>query len=139
VKNAVFFAILCGSLEIVPFVGNLAGSLITIVMSLAQGAGMEMVIGIVITYSIVQFVQSYILEPLIVGRVVNLHPMFTIIGIVAGEFIWGIAGMVLAIPLLGITKIVCDQIEPLQPYGFLLGDERKSSRTVIDKVKQWVK
>jgi predicted PurR-regulated permease PerM len=139
VKNAVFFAILCGSLEIVPFVGNLAGNLITIVMSLAQGAGMEMVIGIVITYSIVQFVQSYILEPLIVGRVVNLHPMFTIIGIVAGEFIWGIAGMVLAIPLLGITKIVCDQIEPLQPYGFLLGDERKSSRTVIDKVKQWVK
>ena len=139
VKNAVFFAILCGLLEIVPFVGNLAGNLITIVMSLAQGAGMEMVIGIVITYSIVQFVQSYILEPLIVGRVVNLHPMFTIIGIVAGEFIWGIAGMVLAIPLLGIAKIVCDQIEPLQPYGFLLGDERKSSRTVIDKVKQWVK
>lgn len=139
VKNAIFFAILCGLLEIVPFVGNLAGNIITISASLAQGGGVNMVIGILVTYGLVQFIQSYILEPLVVGRVVNLHPMFTIIGIVAGEFIWGIPGMILAIPLLGITKIICDHVEPLKPFGFLLGDERKSRKRTFGKLKHWVK
>lgn len=126
VKNAFFFAILCGLLEIVPFVGNLAGTAITIVMSVAQGGDMNMVIGILTTYAVVQFIQSYILEPLVVGAEVSINPLFTIIAIVAGELVWGVPGMILAIPLLGILKIVCDHVEPLKPYGFLLGAEKKS-------------
>jgi predicted PurR-regulated permease PerM len=46
---------------------------------------------------------------------------------VAGETLWGIAGMVLAIPLMGIFKIVCDHVEPLKPYGYLIGQEKKES------------
>jgi predicted PurR-regulated permease PerM len=137
VKNFVFFAILCGLLEIVPFVGNLIGNILTVVVSLAQGGDMNMVIGILVTYGLVQFIQSYILEPLVVGSEVSIHPVFTIIGIVAGEFIWGIAGMILAIPILGITKIVCDHVEPLKPFGFLIGDEKKKNSSMIDKMKGW--
>jgi predicted PurR-regulated permease PerM len=68
VNNALFFAILCGLLEIVPFVGNLVGTSLTILMALAQGGGPGMILGIVITYGIVQFVQTYLLEPLVVGQ-----------------------------------------------------------------------
>jgi predicted PurR-regulated permease PerM len=125
VKNAVFFAILCGLLEIVPFVGNLTGNLVTVLMSVAQGGDMGMIIGIIVTYGIVQFLQTYLLEPLVVGAEVNIHPLFTILGIVLGELIWGIPGMILAIPLLGITKIICDNVEPLKPYGYLIGEEKK--------------
>lgn len=126
VKNAFFFAILCGLLEIVPFVGNLAGNAITIIMSVAQGGDMNMVIGILITYAVVQFIQSYILEPLVVGAEVSINPLFTIIAIVAGELIWGVPGMILAIPLLGILKIICDHVEGLKPYGYLMGTDKKS-------------
>jgi predicted PurR-regulated permease PerM len=139
VKNFFFFAILCGLLEIVPFVGNLIGNILTVVVSLAQGGDMNLVIGILVTYGLVQFIQSYILEPLVVGSEVSIHPVFTIIGIVAGEFIWGIAGMILAIPILGITKIVCDHVEPLKPFGFLIGEEKKKHSSMIDKVKGWFK
>jgi predicted PurR-regulated permease PerM len=125
VKNPFFFAILCGLLEIVPFIGNLTGTLITVLIALAQGQGANVVIGIVITYAIVQFLQTYILEPLVVGAEVNINPLFTIVGLVAGEMLWGIAGMVLAIPLLGIFKIVCDHVDALQPYGYLIGQDRK--------------
>jgi predicted PurR-regulated permease PerM len=125
VKNAFFYAILCGLLEIVPFVGNLAGNALTIIMSVAQGAGMNVVIGILITYAVVQFIQSYLLEPLVVGAEVSINPLFTIIAIVAGELIWGVPGMILAIPLLGVLKIVCDHVEPLKPYGYLLGTDKK--------------
>ena len=124
VKHAVFFAILCGVLEIVPFVGNLTGTALTIIMSLVQGGDANMVIGILITYAVVQFIQTYVLEPLVVGAEVNINPLFTIIGLVAGEAIWGIPGMILAIPLIGVTKIICDHIDMLKPYGYLLGQEK---------------
>jgi predicted PurR-regulated permease PerM len=137
VKNFFFFAVICGLLEIIPFVGNLAGNALTIIVALAQGGSMNVVIGILITYAVVQFIQSYILEPLVVGSEVNINPVFTIIGIIAGEFIWGIPGMILAVPILGITKIICDHIEPLKPYGFLIGEEKKSKSSMIDKVKGW--
>jgi predicted PurR-regulated permease PerM len=141
VKNAIFFAILCGLLEIVPFVGNLTGNALTILMAVTQGGGMNMVIGILITYALVQFFQSYILEPLVVGAEVNINPLFTIIIIVLGELVWGIAGMVLAIPLLGIVKIICDHIEPLKPYGFLIGEDKKKGKKggLVARVKGWFK
>ena len=125
VKNAIFFAILCGLLEIVPFVGNLFGTLLTVVVSFAQGGDTGLVLGILITYGVVQFVQTYLLEPLVVGAEVSINPIATIIGLVAGEQIWGIPGMILAIPIIGIMKIVFDHITPLKPYGFLLGEEKK--------------
>ena len=134
VKNPFFFAILCGLLEIVPFIGNLTGTLLTVLIALAQGQGANVVIGIVITYAVVQFLQTYILEPLVVGAEVNINPLFTIVGLVAGEMLWGIAGMVLAIPLLGIFKIVCDHVEALQPYGYLIGQDRKRGGTLGKKI-----
>lgn len=139
VKHFLIFAILCGLLEIVPFVGNLTGNLITILMVLAQGGGSSMVLGVVITYAIVQFLQTYLLEPLVVGAEVNINPLFTIMVIVVGELVWGIPGMVLAIPLLGIVKIICDNVEPLRPYGFLIGKEKKSGSGWIDKMKKAIK
>lgn len=140
VKHAVFFAVLCGLLEIVPFVGNLTGNVLTILMAVSQGGGSGMVIGIIVTYAIVQFLQTYILEPLVVGAEVNINPLFTVVVLVIGELVWGIAGMVMAIPLLGITKIICDHIEPLKPYGFLIGQERKGKRKgIIEKIRSYFK
>lgn len=135
VKFPVFFAILCGLLEIVPFVGNLTGNLLTILMVIIQGGGTGMIVGVLITYAIVQFLQTYILEPLVVGAEVNINPLFTIIILVAGELVWGIPGMVLAIPLLGIVKIICDHIEPLKPYGFLIGQQKKKKTGLLAKAK----
>jgi predicted PurR-regulated permease PerM len=147
VKNAVFFAIICGLLEIVPFVGNLTGTVLTLTMSLVQGGGMNLVIGILITYGLVQFIQTYLLEPLVVGAEVSINPLFTIIALVAGEILWGIPGMILAIPLMGIAKIICDHVGPLKPIGYLMGEDKKKEdkgfkkkmKDLAHKVKSWFK
>jgi predicted PurR-regulated permease PerM len=141
VENAIFFAILCGLLEIVPFIGNLTGTAVTIAMSVVQGGDMNMVIGILLVYGLVQFIQTYLLEPMIVGAEVSINPLFTIIGLVAGELIWGIPGMILAIPLLGITKIVFEHIEALKPFAYLIGsdDKKKDDRSWMQTVKSWFK
>ncbi|MCJ8208420.1 AI-2E family transporter [Mucilaginibacter sp. RS28] len=121
IKGAILFAILCGLLEIIPFIGNLTGTTITVLITLAQGGSTNMVLGVLATYAIVQFTQTYLLEPLVVGRQVNINPLFTILIIVVGEAIWDIAGMILAIPLLGMFKVVCDHVTPLNAYGYLIG------------------
>ena len=135
VKYAVLFAIICGLLEIIPFIGNLTGTLHAILMVVIQGGGTEMVLGVVVTYLIVQFLQTYLLEPLVVGAEVNINPLFTIIILVLGELVWGIPGMVLAIPLLAIVKIICDHIPSLKPYGYLMGSERKKKNTLLKRKK----
>ena len=122
VKNALFFAILCGLLEIVPFIGNLTGTSLTVLVSVVQGAGMPMVISIVATYLVVQFIQEWILSPIIVGTQVKINAFTTIIAMVLGELVWGVAGIFLAIPLIAMFKIICDHIESLKPYGFLIGE-----------------
>lgn len=140
VKSPIFFAILCGLLEIVPFVGNLTGNLITMLMVIAQGGNFSMILGILLTYGIIQFLQTYLLEPLVVGAEVNINPLITIIGLVLGEMVWGIPGMVLAIPVMGITKIVCDNVEALRPFGYLLGRERKRNKThLANRLRKWRK
>lgn len=139
VENALFFAVLCGLLEIVPFVGNLTGVGITLLMALAQGGETNLYVGILIVYAVVQFTQTYLLEPLIVGREISINPVFTIVGLIAGELLWGIPGMVLALPLLGIVKIVCDRIAPLRPLGFLIGEEKQKDPGAMGKLKRLFK
>ncbi len=135
VENAVFFAVLCGILEIVPFVGNITGTGVTILAVTSQGGDGKTVIGVIVVYMLIQFIQTYLLEPLVVGKQVNLNPLFTIMGLVLGELIWGIAGMVLVIPVLGILKIIFDHVPQLQPYGFLIGSKDERDTGCLEKMK----
>lgn len=139
VENALFFAVLCGLLEIIPFIGNITGTTITVIVAAVHGAGIPMLAGIVIVYGTVQLIQGWILEPLILGPQVKINPLFTIIALVIGELVWGIAGIFLAIPITAMFKIVCDNIESLKPYGFLIGETAtdKAEPGFVKKIKTW--
>jgi predicted PurR-regulated permease PerM len=130
VKNFLFFAILCGILEIVPFVGNITGTTLTFSVAALNGANPFVLIGIIITYSVVQFIQGWVLEPFILGAQVKINPLFTIIVLILGQLLWGIPGIVLAIPITAIFKIVCDHIEPLKPYSFLIGEIKNEPKNL---------
>lgn len=141
VENAIFFAILCGLLEIVPFVGNITGTILTVLIATVHGANASLVIGIIIVYGIVQLIQGWILEPLILGPQVKINSLFTIIALVLGELLWGIPGIILAIPLTAMLKIVCDHIDSLKPYGFLIGEieTTKNKKGFVEKLKKIIK
>lgn len=138
VKNALFFAILCGLLEIIPYVGNIIGTVLTLIVAALHGSDLSMLGGIVIVYGIIQMIQGWVLEPLILGPQVKINPLFTIFALVIGELLWGISGMILAIPMIAMFKIVCDHIEPLKPYGFLIGETETKRKELgfIKKIKR---
>lgn len=121
IENAIFFAILCGLLEIIPYIGNITGTVLTLLFAAINGAAPIMLAGIIISYAIIQIIQTWFFEPLIIGPQVKINPLFTIIALVLGELLWGIPGLILAIPLTALLKIVCDHITSLKPYAFLIG------------------
>ena len=125
IKGALFFALLCGTLEIIPFVGNLVGNAVVVIAVLVQGGDGMMILGVVGIYLLVQLTQTYVLEPIMVGHQVKINALFTILGLIVGELIWGIAGLALAIPALGIVKIVCDHVPRWKPLADLLDSERR--------------
>lgn len=137
VQNFIFFAVLCGFLEIIPFIGNITGTILTVLIAAINEAGVPLLVGIIVVYSIVQFVQSWLLEPLILGPQVKINPLFTIIALILGEIVWGIPGIILAIPITAMLKITCDHIESLKPFGFLIGEieSEKHEKSLISKVK----
>jgi predicted PurR-regulated permease PerM len=122
VHNFIFFAILCGILEIIPYIGNITGVTITLLISAMHGSSIPVLLGVAAVYGFVQFFQGWVLEPLILGPQVKINPLFTILSLVLGQILWGIAGIALAIPIAAMCKIMFMHIEQLKPYGFLLGE-----------------
>jgi predicted PurR-regulated permease PerM len=65
-----------------------------------------------------------------VASKVKINALFSIVVVLAGNALWGIPGMFLSIPLLAIIKLIFDNIEPLKPWGFLMGDTMPSLITI---------
>ncbi|MCF8304500.1 MAG: AI-2E family transporter [Bacteroidales bacterium] len=135
---AVFAAIIAALLSLIPFLGNIIGGLIAGILALVSGGGFADILGIIIVFSIAQFIENYILEPYIVGRQVDINPIVAIIAVVLGGIVWGIEGMVVAIPVTGIIKVIFDHISVMQPFGYLLGDDTiQEQGGIMPQVKHW--
>lgn len=123
VRNAILIAMIAATLSLIPYIGNVIGAILALAMAFLTGGGIPAIVGVLITFVIVQFVESYILEPFVVGHKVDLNPVVTIIVVVMGGAIWGLVGMLLSIPILGILKVIFDNVKTLKPLGYGL-DER---------------
>lgn len=139
-EYAIFISLLAAIFSLIPYIGNVLGFVLAILASFVSGGGTGQIIAIAVIFSVIQFIESYILEPYVVGSKVDLNPVAVIVGVVLGGIVWGITGMILAIPLLGIIKVVFDNIEPLKPLGYILDESDISSGNEwTTKVQNWVK
>jgi predicted PurR-regulated permease PerM len=67
-------------------------------------------------------VEAYFVTPMVLGRRLTLNPVVLFLGLTFWGWMWGIAGALLAVPIMVVFKIFCDHIEPLAPIGEFLGD-----------------
>jgi predicted PurR-regulated permease PerM len=122
-----FLAVLTALLNLVPYVGIATAMVISVLITMA-GGNTEQVLGVVAVLVIVHLIDSNLLMPKIVGSKVKLNPIISLLGVIVGETLWGIPGMFLAIPLIAMLKVLYDNIEPLNHWGILLGDEEKTAK-----------
>lgn len=126
VDNFILISILASTLSLIPYIGNIIGFGIAIIFGFLTSGETGVLVGILVTFSVAQFVESYILEPYIVGDRVDLHPFFVILAVVLGNSLWGMMGMILSIPILAIINVVLLDIPSLHPFGFLLSNKPPS-------------
>ena len=122
VKYNFMLAILTGILNILPYIGIFTALLIGALITFAT-AGISHVLFIVIAIVVIHAIDGNIIMPRVVGSKVKINSLIVIIGLVIGEMLWGIAGMLLTIPILAILKIIFDRVEGLQSWGFLMGED----------------
>lgn len=122
VKYNFMLAILTGILNILPYIGIFTALLIGALITFAT-SGVSHVLFIVIAIVVIHAIDGNIIMPRVVGSKVKINSLIVIIGLVIGEMLWGIAGMLLTIPVLAIMKIVFDRVEGLQSWGFLMGED----------------
>ena len=122
-KHAILFGVLASVLNIIPYIGVLIGSALPIMMAFLTKDSMSYALGVAGICFFVQFLDNNFITPYVVGSSVSINPLTAIIVLVASALIWGIPGMVLCMPLTGMAKVVCDNVESMKPYGYLLGEE----------------
>ena len=118
-ENALLISLIAAALSIIPVVGNFIGYCLALAVSLVTTGGMGAVIGITLTFAIAQIIDTYILQPIVLGPKLDVHPFFIILSVILGYEIWGIMGMVLSIPVFAMITIVCRHVPALNPFGYL--------------------
>jgi len=122
IEYAVVIGILGALLNLIPYIGGLVAVAIPMMIALVTKDSAWSALYVLILYYIVQLIDNNYFVPKIVASKVRINALVSIVAVLAGGALWGVSGMFLSIPLIAIIKVVCDQIEPLKPFGLLLGD-----------------
>lgn len=122
IEYAFFFGTLAAILLLIPYIGIMIGSILPILFALITKDSAAYALGVAGIFGFVQMLEGNFITPHIVGSKVSVNPLTAMIALILGGQLWGIAGLVLALPLTAILKVVFDSVDSLKPYGFLLGD-----------------
>ena len=122
IEYAILLGIMGALLNVIPYIGGIVGVAFPMAVALATKSTPMFTLYVLVLYYIIQLIDNNIIVPLIVSSKVKINALFTIMVVFAGNALWGVSGMFLSIPLLAIVKLICDHVEALKPWGFLLGD-----------------
>lgn len=103
------FGLFCGITDLIPYIGPYIGGAAAVIVGLTQDPLIG--IGTLIICVIVQIVESYILQPVVMSKASNLHPIVIIIALLVFGHFFGILGMVLATPILTIIRVIYEFVK----------------------------
>ncbi len=125
IDNAIFFGFLAAFLILIPYVGILIGSILPALMSIVTEDSPIYALGVIGVMAFVQFLEGNFITPNIVGSKISINPLAAIVALFLGGQLWGLSGLILALPLTAIIKVILDSSPSLEPYGYLLGEPER--------------
>ncbi|HRO43057.1 MAG TPA: AI-2E family transporter [Flavipsychrobacter sp.] len=136
IKHALLIGVIFAFLNLIPYVGALVGNLIGALLTLTSSQDLTPILIVLGSIAAVQFLDNNILMPRIVGSKVKLNALASILGVIIGGSLAGVAGMFLSLPVMAVLKIIFDNSDSFRQWGILLGDEKpKKSPMSIAKLK----
>lgn len=140
IEYAWFFGTLASLLMLLPYIGIAIGSILPALFALAVKDNAWYAVGVVAWFQVVQFLEGNIITPNIVGSKVSINPLMAIIAILLGGMLFGLSGLILALPLTATIKVIFDSIPTMQAFGFLIGEPEKEhlkSTSTQDLLMKW--
>ena len=123
VQYAVLLGVITALLNLIPYIGVLIASGMTIMVAMANDGGTSSILWIIVLFTAVQFIDNNFIVPLIVAGKVKVNALMSILGVLVGGALAGVSGMFLSIPIIAILKVIFDRVEGLEPWGLLIGDD----------------
>jgi predicted PurR-regulated permease PerM len=124
--NPWLWGVMAAILSYIPYLGALVGLTTVTVVAILTFEDVFRILLVPFVYFAVDTIQANLIFPMALGRRLALNPVMIFIWLIFCGWIWGIIGALLAVPLLAIIKIICDQVEQLAPIGEFLGRESKT-------------
>lgn len=128
IQYAVFFGVLAAVLNVIPYIGMFTATLLTVLVTMSTTTHTSVLIWIIVIMYGIHMIDVNIMMPKIVGSKVRINALISLLGVVVGGTLTGLSGLFLSVPAVALTKIICDQIEDLKPWGMLLGDDITATR-----------
>jgi predicted PurR-regulated permease PerM len=125
IEYAWFFGSLASLLMLLPYIGIAIGSILPALFTLAVKDNAWYAVGVIAWFQVVQFLEGNIITPNIVGSKVSINPLMAIVGILIGGMLFGLAGLILALPFIATLKVIFDAIPSMEAFGFLIGEPEK--------------
>ena len=123
VQYAVLLGIIAAILNLIPYIGGLAATFLTMLVCFGNQPDPSILLGVFGVFIFVQFVDNNVLVPLIVASKVRVNALVSVVGVLVGGALAGVSGMFLSIPAIAIMKVIFDRVDSLRPWGVLLGDQ----------------
>jgi predicted PurR-regulated permease PerM len=122
IEYALILGILGALLNLIPYLGSIIAASMPIIIAIVTKPSPWFALLVLALYILIQFIDNNYIVPKIVASKVKINALASIIAVITFGALWGIPGMLVAIPLIAIAKLIFDHIESLKPWGFLLGD-----------------
>jgi predicted PurR-regulated permease PerM len=119
-KNPVLWVVLVAVLNFVPYLGALTGIICMTLAAILSFDSLGYAMLFPASYLVLATLEGNFVTPFLLGRSLTLNPVMILIALTFWGWMWGIAGMILAVPIVASFKIFCDHMEPLAPVGEFL-------------------
>lgn len=122
-------------LNFVPILGPITGMVLLILAGFMHFDGIGLALLPAGLYLLIHVVEGELVTPALLARRFTMNPVAVIISIIFWYWMWGVPGAVLAVPMLAISKIICDRIKPLMAFGhFLEGEEEGAAARYVARL-----
>lgn len=138
IEYALILGILGALLNLIPYLGSIIAASMPMIIAIVTKPSPWFALLVLGLYIVIQFIDNNYIVPKIVASKVKINALASIIAVVSFGTLWGIPGMLVALPLTAIAKLIFDHIESLKSWGYLLGDTMPSPlnvKPILNKLK----
>lgn len=121
IPHAFLFGFIASILTFIPYVGIMVGALLPVTIAWATNDSMWYPIGVIGVFAFVQYLEANVIFPFAVSNRLKVNTLAVLISIFTGGLLWGVSGMILFVPFVGIARLIADHNPNLRTISLMLG------------------